>query len=79
MNATRCRLCAYIGAVKETNQMTLLGCTPRLRVDVLLAGSLTSWVVQLLIPVAWTSLRRQVEQVPERLEGADVTGILARV
>jgi hypothetical protein len=34
------------------------------------------WVAQLLVPVGRTSLGGKVEQVPERLEGAVVAGIL---
>src|SRR5437764_832770 len=42
-------------------------------------GTRPSAIAQLLVPVGRASLRRQVEQVPERLEGADVTWILAGI
>src|SRR5438046_10019351 len=38
-----------------------------------------SRVTQLLVPVARAPFRRQVEQVPDRLEGADVARILPRL
>src|SRR5215217_1897298 len=36
-------------------------------------------ILQLLVPVAPATLGREIEQVPDRLEGADVTGILVAV
>ena len=36
-------------------------------------------VAQLLIPAAGASLRRQVEQIPEGLEGGYVSSLLARL
>src|SRR5215472_16306044 len=38
-----------------------------------------SLVAQLLIPVHRAALRRQVEQIPQRLEGADASVVLSRV
>src|SRR5206468_4383473 len=38
-----------------------------------------SLVAQLLVPVHRPALRRQVEQIPQRLEGADAPVVLSRV
>jgi hypothetical protein len=38
-----------------------------------------SRVAPLLVPDGWAALRGEVEQVPDRLEGADVARILAGV
>lgn len=38
-----------------------------------------SSVAQLLIPVGRTALGRQVKQIPQRLDGADVTRILIAI
>ena len=44
-----------------------------------LSGHVPSGVMQLLVPVAPAALGCHVEQVPNRLQGADVTGVLIAV
>src|SRR5260370_6293920 len=36
-------------------------------------------VAELLMPIGWAALAGEVEQVPQRLDGADVAGVLPRV
>jgi hypothetical protein len=62
---------SYAAAIREQRQRGVVGFTQ--------GRSARSGVAQLLIPLSRASLWRQVEQVPDRLEGANVAGILSGV